>query len=349
MKNLIIPAILIFTITCLPVAYGQTTSKEKKISGRFPADRGKLVIDNRYGKLDINTWDKNEVTVDITVTAKANSADDAQKILDAISITEPHDKSDGIYYKTVIGKEKNAITNSEMSIDYVINMPRRLTAEFINKYGDIDISDVSGKLIVDLEYGALKTGAITGGDKVIKLSFGSATIASIETGSIKSSYSKLSIDKAGSIEVSNQFEKTVINTVHDLKIGQKYGDLKIGSVSQLEGNVQYAGLVVDKLLKSVQMKVKYASSTKFEYVGPEVDNVDITSSYSNLYFHFDNDASLSGDVDVSFGNVSNSAHSVSLTASGAGTPGQGSAYKCKIGGGRGALALKVSYGNVAIK
>src|ERR1700722_4408489 len=165
MKNLIIPAIWIFTVALLPPAYGQTISKEKKISGHFSTDRGKLVIDNRFGKLDIHTWDKNEVTVDITITAKANSADDAQRILDAISITEPRDKSDGIVYKTVIGKGKNSITNSEMSINYIINMPRRLTAEFTNKFGDIEISDVTGKLTIDLEYGALKTDAISGSDK----------------------------------------------------------------------------------------------------------------------------------------------------------------------------------------
>jgi len=349
MKNLIILAIWIYSVTWLPVAYGQTFSKEEKISARFSGDREKLVIDNRYGKLDVNTWDKNEVTVDITVTAKAKSADDAQKILEAISITQPKNKSDGIYYKTVIAKQKHGITSSEINIDYVINMPRKLTAEFTNKFGDIEISDVTGKLTIDLEYGGLKTGAISGNDNDIKVGFGNAVIPSIETGTIRCSYSKLSIDKAGSINVFNQFEKTTITSVHDLHIEQKYGDLKIGSVSRLEGNVQFAGLVVDKLLKSVQMTLKYSSAARFENVGPDVDNVDINSSFSSLFFHFDNEASLSCDVDASFGNVSNSAHNVSLTTSGSGIPAQGTTYKGKVGSGHGSMALHVSYGNVTIK
>jgi len=349
MKNLFIIATWLYSVTLSPAAYAQTVSKEAKISARFSGVKEKLVIDNRYGKLTINTWDKNEVTVDITVTAKAKSADDAQKILEAISITQPKDKSDGIYYKTVIGKQKHGITSSEMSINYVINMPRRQTAEFTNKFGDIELSDVTGKLTIDLEYGALKTGALSGSDNDIKVSFGSATIAYIEAGSIKSSYSKLSIGKAGTIDVSNQFETTTITSVRDLHIEQKYGDLKIGTVGQLKGSAQFASLSVDKLQKSLQMTLKYSSSASFDNIGPEVDNLDINSSFSSLYFHFDNDASLAGDVDVSFGSVDNNSQNISFTTLRSGMAGQGSSYKAKIGSGRGTLALNVSYGNIVVK
>lgn len=343
MKNMHILAVLLLIATWFSAA-GQNV-KEKKITGRFPADKGKLVIDNRYGKLDINTWDKNEVTVDITITAKAKSAGKAQEILDKISISEPQANSSGIHYKTIIEKGKTSGNNTEFSINYVVNMPRKHTSELTNKFGDIELADVDGKLNIDLEYGGLKTGAIRGGDKDIKVGFGSANISSIETGNIKSSYSKLTIGTAGSIEVSNQFEKTNIGTVRNLDIAQKYGDLKIGSVSQLKGTMQYAGLFVDKLLKSVEMTLKY-SNAKFDYVGPDADNINITSSFGNLSFHFDNAASLSGDVAASFGNVTDHAGNISLTKSGANTPGTTANHKVKIGGGRGSMDITVSYGNV---
>jgi hypothetical protein len=346
MKSLYILATCLVAFISFPTAYAQNVSREKKFSGRFPADKGKLVIDNRYGKLDINTWDKNEVTVEITVTAKAKSPEKAEDLLDRVSIKEP-DKGAGIYYKTVI--EKSVVTNGEFKIDYVINMPRRQTATFINKYGDINISDVDGKLDIDLAYGNLQTASIKGSDNDIKVRFGSATINSIEAGTISSSYSRLSIDKAGNLDVSNQFANTVIGTARSVDIEQKYGDFKIGAVNQLKGTVQYAGLSVDKLLKNTQITLKYCSTAKFNYVGPDVNNVDVTSGFSNISFHFDNAASLSADLSVSFGNAHNNASNISLTAYDNSSFGNTSKYKMKVGTGRGNMTLKMEYGNVVFK
>lgn len=206
---------------------------------------------------------------------------------------------------------------------------------------------MTGKLTIDLEYGGLKTGVISGSDKEIKVGFGSAVITSIETGNVRCSYSNLSIDKAGTIDVSNQFDKTSINTVHDLKIEQKYGDLKIGTAGQLKGNVQYANLVVDKLLKSAQITLKYSSSARFEFIGPAVNNLSISSEFSNLFFHFDNNASLAGDVTISNGNLSNNTHNVKLSP-GRTMPGT-SPNKALIGSGYGSLSLNVSYGNLVME
>jgi hypothetical protein len=350
MKSLYTLAACVVIAVWAPAATGQTVSKEKKVSGRFSADRGKLLIDNSYGKLHINTWDKDEVTVDITITAKSKSAGAAQELLDKVSIIEPKNNGSDIYYKTVIGKDKSAETKGEFRIDYVINMPRWHTAAFKNKFGDIDIADVHGKLQIDLEYGDLKAGAMRGSDKDITVGFGSATITSIETGNIRSSYSKLSIDKGGSLKVLNQFGKTNIGTVRDLVIDQKYGDLKIGSVNQLKGEAKFAGVTVDKLLKSMQMTVSHSGEAKFEYVGPDVDYINVNSSFSNLYCYFDKAASLTANVEVSFGNVNNSGGNISVSRSKSGNPGQTSnSYHGKIGSGKGSLVMHVSYGNVVFK
>jgi len=345
MKILCTIAAYMLTVT---LTFGQTVSKEKKLSGRFAASKGKLTIDNSYGKLTINTWDRSEITVDITITAKAVSAGDAQELLNRVAISEPQNNGTGIFYKTVITKENRSISNSEFHVDYIVNMPARHTAEFANRYGDIRISDIEGKLSINLEYGDLTTANIRGNDNDIKISYGSASIAYLEGGDIKASYSRLSITKAGSINVSNQFETTTIATVRNLDVDQKYGNLKIGAVEQLKGSTQYADLSVDKLMKSVQMKLSHCGNAKFDYVGPSVGTININSSFSNLSYHFDKNASLSGNIMVSFGNVSNEVNNILLITSGRSNAGAAS-YKAKIGNGNGNLDVKASYGNVLFK
>ena len=333
----------------LPTAWGQSVSKEKKYSGHFPASKGRLLIDNRYGKLTINTGDQSTVTVDITVKAKARTAANAQDLLDKVSITEPGDQATGISYKTIVGPGKSYSDKSELSIDYVINMPRRHTATFINKYGDIEISNVDGKLEIDLQYGKLTTGTFRGNDKDIKVGYGSATIQSIETGSIAASYSKLSIIKAGDIQVSNQYEKTTIGTVRDLDVEQKYGNLVIGEVTKLKANAQFASMSVDKLLKSLQMNLRYCSRVKFGYVDSDVDNIRVQSSYSNQSYHFDKGTSLSGEIALTYGNLSDGTGTFSLSKTSADRTGNNTIYKVTAGSGRGNISLSSSYGNIVFR
>lgn len=348
MKSLYIFAAYMLIAACFPVAYGQNITKEKKVSGRFSADRGKLVIDNQYGKLDINTWDRNEVTVEIVITAKANSEGKAQEMLDKVNIVEPGAGGD-IRYKTLIGKGKSFTTKGEFRIDYSINMPRRHTAEFTNKFGDIVMTDVDGKLTIDLQYGALKTGAIRGQEKSIKVDFGSAVIASVDAGAIRSSYSSLSISKAGNLSVSNQFGKTDIGSVRDLDIDQKYGDLKLNSVSQLRGNVQFAGVVVGRLQKSAQLTLEHCSGAKFEHVQSEVDNLVIDADFSNLSFHFEEGAGMTANITQSFGRMSTKGSGLSLAEAKVDNVGQNATYRGKLGSGRGNMTLKVTYGNITFK
>jgi hypothetical protein len=347
MKFLYILLAYLLIAAPFPVVYGQSISKEKRVSGRFAAARGKLVIDNRYGKLDVNTWDKNEVTVDITITARANNAGDAQEILDRISIAEPGNSGNGIYYKTEIGKVGTSKSESGFSINYVVHMPRNHTAELTNKYGDIEMESTDGKLSIDLKYGNLKIGNLGGSNSDIKVAYGKADITSIESGNVRSSYSTLTIGKAGTVQIFNEFEKTNIGTVRSLDIEQKYGNLNIGSVNNLKGHTQYAGLTVDKLLKSVQMTVKYGNGVKFNYIGPDVDNINLSTSYTNQVYHFDNGVNLSANISSSFGNLQNKASNISLSNSSSITS---ATYKGKIGNGsRGSMTLTTSYGNIIFK
>jgi hypothetical protein len=349
MKCLSLIATCLLLIAWIPSLQAQAVSKEKKYSGRFPASKGDLMIDNRYGKLEINTWDRNEVTVDITVKVKASSASCAQDMLDRVRIEEPGENANSITYRTVIESRSCGSNSNELNIDYVVYMPRKHNATLINKYGDVKIADVEGKIEIDVKYGKLTAGSFKGTNNSIRMAYGSSTISSIEAGMIQSAYSKLTIGKAGTVKIANQYGKTEIETVRSLEVDQKYGDLELGTVNMLKCNIQFAGFYVEKLTKSVQLNIKYGSKARFDCVGPDVDNVSVNAGYSNLNFHLDKNASLAGDIDLSYGNVRNNASTVNLTSSGSEKPGRSSSYSLKTGSGKGKFVVNGSYGNVTFE
>src|SRR6476469_8111073 len=48
----------------------------------------KVSLSNQFGEMKLNTWDKNEVKVDVTIIGKADEEARAQEILDRISIVD---------------------------------------------------------------------------------------------------------------------------------------------------------------------------------------------------------------------------------------------------------------------
>ena len=330
---------------------GLPYTKEKKISNHFTVKQSDLLsIDNTYGLVHINTWDKNEITVDITITTHAKTEDKAEEMLSHISVKEGSNNGDGrISYKTTV-KTVNAQNNEDFSINYTINMPRKNPIDVKNKFGDIYLGDFEGKLNLDLSYGALSASHISGIAPKIKVAFGSATIASIETGAIKVSYSKLSVDKAGDIVVANSFGKSDIGTVNHLEVDQQYGDIAIESVNQLNGGVHFANLEINKLSKSADLELKYCGKADFKSITASCDLIKIDAHFSSVYLDLAPGAGFNIDLSTSFGDMKNkSSNAIELTEMQKSEHSNTHRYKGKTGKGDGTMSIKAEYGNVVFK
>src|SRR5436190_24093763 len=61
----------------------------------------KLNIRNSFGSVEVHTWNKNEIKVDIDIEVSSNKAEFAEKLLDGITVSGDQ-KANEISYKTNI-------------------------------------------------------------------------------------------------------------------------------------------------------------------------------------------------------------------------------------------------------
>ena len=341
----------------IPTAWGRSlelAEKEKKIHNQYTVqDLDKLSIDNIYGNVHVNTWDKNEVTVDVTITAKAKNEDAAQTMLDRVNINISTNGDGGhkIDYKTEIDEPLSKGKNSEITINYTINAPKKNALDIINKYGDVYLGDLAGKLRLMASYGAVDIQNLTGGDKIIKATFGKAMINSIEHGNLDISYANVSIDKAGDITLTNKFGNTDVTSGEKLAIDQKYGNVKLGSVSELSGTFDYGNLVIDDLQKSAYLSLKYCGKAELRSVGPNVNKIDMDAHYSDFECHFAEGANLSISMTTSYSNVKNAAFLKSAELSNVNhDPSiKSGRYEGKAGKGEGEMVIDAHYSNISFR
>jgi hypothetical protein len=196
----------------------------------------KVSFDNRFGELKINTWDKNEVKVDVTMSAEANTDEKAQQILDVISI-EDGKKDGGVYFKTNLDdkKNKNKEKNWEkgekqgFNIDYVVYIPARSKLDAHNEFGATTIGDFAGEATLVSKFGSLTTGKLTN-VKEVSVEFGKATIGGISDGDLTIKFSKATVDNIdGNINARFEYcdgvKINVSNAVKKLSIDNSFTQL----------------------------------------------------------------------------------------------------------------------------
>ena len=194
----------------------------------------KISLHNQFGELKINTWDKNEVKVDVTITAEAGTDERAQRLLDAIGI-EDGKSGNGVYFKTKIG---NNNTNNRgkgekqsFSIDYVVYLPATNYLDARNEFGPLMMGDYKGKVYLESKFGSLNTGNLTGNADV-NVEFGKGDIGGVSNG-----------------EVTIKFSQGIVHKVSgDVKAVLEYSGVKLGvenNVKNLDVRNSYTQLFLD--------------------------------------------------------------------------------------------------------
>jgi hypothetical protein len=309
-----------------------------------------LDISNRYGDVVIQSWNNNQVVIDVKVTVELPSREKAEKLLSYIDV-QFSEGNNLISAKTVIDQKFNftgwGSGSKRFSIDYNIKMPVETALVLANKYGNTDIDELHGLVDLDIRYGNLTAGKFTRGNvkplNKVNLAYGKGTID--ETGwldlyirycgsmnitknqalLLDSKYSKLSIDETSSLVGESKYDNIRIERINNLDLENGYTEVNIGTLTKkLNYNGSYGSFSVDLVptgFESMDVQTRYMGVR----LGIEEDanyRLNAKVSYGGLKYNEDNFKSQrriiennSNEVSGTFGNTESPAARVNITAS----------------------------------
>jgi len=277
--------------------------REKKITKSFQVNgNDRLSIENQFGKVVVNTWEKNEFSVVITIRATSRSSSKCDEIIESIGVSETR-AGGTVYLKTNVKQMANRNGAQSFNIDYEVYMPSTNPLTVQNKFGNVRLPSLAGAVNVEVSYGNIKAERLTQAEKKIKVSFGSADIEEIEAGSVDSSYSKLHIGRFDKGELRNSFGKTELGQAGNLRITQKYGDLEIESINTIVAQVEFSNIDIEKLGKSADLNLKYSGNADLGTLSSSVELVKINAGFSTIYMRFDATAAFDFDASLKFGDL----------------------------------------------
>lgn len=302
--------LLFLAFAFIALSKGQD-QKKKYIEKSYQVNASTLLkIDNKFGTVEVNSWDKSEFSIKVEIIGKGRNEERAQRILDAINI-DINEGSTEIEFQTEIAKSKSK--NEEgFEINYTIYMPENNPLDIKNSFGDVTMGNRGADLDLRVSYGSMKVGDVAGNSN-IKLSFGSGSVGDIQDGDIIVKYSKMDIDSGTKMKIEQGFSDLEIEEVDDLELESKYGGVEIEKANNVEAEAHFSGFEIEELTGSLELDCSYLGNFSIDRLAKSFTLVDIDGKFGsydiglepglkaniNAEFSFA-DLRLSSEVDASF-------------------------------------------------
>jgi len=301
-------ALLILLVLTLGTGVrAQSHSDKRSISRKYPAAlETTLEVRNKYGKIQVETWEKDSVAIQADIFLTESSAARLRKLQDDIHIDFT---ATGTYIiaRTVIESEKGRLareiksienilvgSNKQVEINYRVKVPRYLDVVLQNKFGDIYMDDLDGRLDIDLSNGVLNASRI-GGNSSISLSFANGMIRSLGSVTMDLSYSDLNLGHANQLDLESKSSTLHLDSVNVLKISSRRDKFYFRQVEYLYGNSNFSQVWVYDFIRESDLYMKYGSLT-VENIRDGFNRIFVESYYTDLSFYLERDNRIQFDI-----------------------------------------------------
>lgn len=308
----------------------------------------KLRIANKFGKVEINSWEKNEFSIKVEIIGKGRNEERAQRILDAIDI-DINEGSSEISFETEISNNNKTKNEEGFEVNYTVYMPAQNSLDIKNSFGDVTMGDRQGDLELNVSYGSMKVGNVQG-EAEIKLSFGNGSIGDLQNSDVTVKYSKLEIESSTKMEIEQGFSDLELGDVDDLEIESKYGSVEIDKARKIDAEAHFSGFEIEELTGSIELDCSYLGDFTIERLAKTFTLVDIDGKFGSYEIGLEPGVNADINAEFSFADLRVSSD-VDATFNYRVKESNRSTYRGKIGTGDPNKMIRIDsgYGNVRIK
>ena len=263
----------------------------KKIEKTFKlTNTGELHLDNKYGNVTINGWDKNEVTITIDIKVTNKKKDNAKELIDRIKAnirttsnfvsikSEISEKNSSFFSRYFNKVNPFEFDKGNVEINYTIYIPINAEIDITNKFGDVIIDNWIGKLKANVEHGDLWINDNVSNAN-IDMKFGKLKSKSITYGTVNLKNGDIDIENSKDLLLNTSGTKIEIDSVTDLEINSSKDEITIGSVGAINGELKFSNARIDIVEEKINLTMRVAELRVSKITNPEaIVNINQESS-----------------------------------------------------------------------
>lgn len=280
--------------------------KNRTIKREFSVNAdAKVTINNKYGDLNITTWSKNSVEIEVQITVKGDDLDDVEDKLNSINV-EFDSSASFVEAITVFGSKKSSWSwwgksnNVNYKINYIVKMPKTNSVDLNNDYGSIYLTNLSGKASINCDYGKISVGELSANNNNINLDYcSSSSIGYLKSGNVNIDYSKLTIDDSGDVKLNSDYSTLKLERTKNLDFNSDYGTITVNDAENIKGNSDYVSMRFGTIRNRLLIDTDYGSLT-VKNLTEGFDEVDISAQYTGIKIGVAPNTSFNFEIDLQY-------------------------------------------------
>ena len=295
--------LLILLVPSFAKAQFTDTKEIRKTFAVLPETQ--VEITNKYGKIDLKTWDKDSVKFLINIRVEEKKLSKLEESIDEIDF-EISNSEHYLIVRTMVEKNKSALgkeikkfketllsSDGNIQVDYTVWMPDSNRLKMDNKFGDIYIGDFKGEADITLSNGNMKAHDFKNIN--LTLNFADATINNIKKGRLDCNFSDLYVKEMGSIHLQSKSTEFELEKVETLTASSRRDKFRIRQIELLDARSSFTTFRINEVTDRAKFQAEYGD-IEIEKTATDFSSVNIESKSTDINLYFNGETQFSFDI-----------------------------------------------------
>lgn len=305
---LLLPTLIFADAT---ICTDKITSRERIIQQSYSVtDNATLKVNNRFGNVDIITWDENTIEFDILIRVSGNDEDKVVDRLERIDVDFSASNS-LVSATTKIGQNESRWwnwgkkMNLQLEINYVIKIPITNSIDITNDFGIVSVDTLKGVAKINCDHGNITTKELMAENNELNFDHTKdCYFEYINSGTINADFSSYTVAKAKSLKINADHTASYIEAAENISYNCDFKTIKIDNVNNIEGNADHLTLLIGNIYEYASIKSNFGS-VKIDKIGANAKNIDINGEHAKINLGYDAAYQFNFDITLEHASLRN--------------------------------------------
>ncbi|MFD1063776.1 hypothetical protein ACFQ1Q_11015 [Winogradskyella litorisediminis] len=293
------------------IANEKITTRERIIEKTYSVSNdATLKVVNKFGNVDIITWEENTIAFDILIRVSGNDED---KVIDRLERIDVDFSATNNYVSAITQMNKNERNwwnwgkkmNLQIEINYVIKIPITNNIDISNDFGSVTVDTLKGVAKINCDHGNIRTKELMADGNQLNFDHTKdCYFEYIKSGKINADFSSYTVAKAKSLSINADHTSSHIEAAENITYNCDFKSLKVDNVNNISGNADHLSLILGNVYKKATIKSDFGS-VKIGKIASNAQNVNITAEHAGISLGYASDFNFNFEITLEHASLRN--------------------------------------------
>lgn len=280
--------VLLFVISISAMAQ---VRQERDYNKTFPVtENAKVEVVSKYGEVIVRTWSLDSVRFEVVVRAEGKNSAAVSKSMSRVevkfrkvgsvisAVTEIG--SGGGFFSNVVNQVEGVMGSNKLKVDYEVWLPEDVTLSVENKYGNVYLADMHGKVDLDVSHGDIKANDLHR-TLTLRHSFGKSSFGVLNDGIFTLRGAELKVDAAQNLNIETGSSEIRVDKIDRIQLNSRNDKIHVLDAKEILCEGSFTNLTSDLLRGSARLDFSYGDIYLSRIVR-DFNSIDITGKSTDI-------------------------------------------------------------------